>query len=248
MEYHNPFITQLKCSLPYRLWHVAQPVFSMQNEAALFPDQSACYPTRLHLPCSIALYFVKLNFSVWILVRRIVYLCGLISRIILMKKLIRNYVSFNAWANERICSEVMMLKEDELQQEIKSSFRNIRETLLHIWDAQEIWMERFDGTSPARWPSASFKGNRDDLIDGLMASSQALESKVHGYSKLQLKAKVSYTTMKGNNGNSPLYQMLMHVVNHGTYHRGQLVTMLRELGKTEIPATDLMAFYREQSV
>ena len=163
-----------------------------------------------------------------------------------MKKLVRDYAAFNTWANERICSEVMMLTEDEFLYEMKSSFRNIRETLLHIWDAQDIWLERFDGTSPSKWPSASFLGSKDDLIDGLMASSQALEDKIRAYSKLQLKSKVSYTTMKGNNGSAPLYQMLLHVVNHGSYHRGYLVTMLRLVGKTEIPATDLIAFYREQ--
>ncbi|HUM45531.1 MAG TPA: DinB family protein [Chitinophagales bacterium] len=164
-----------------------------------------------------------------------------------MKKLIRDYVAFNTWANDRICSEIILLNEEEFHHEMKSSFRNIRETLLHIWDAQDIWLERFEGTSPSKWPSASFSGSRDDLIDGLIASSEALEAKALEYNKQNLKKKVNYTTMKGNNGTSPLYQMLLHVVNHGTYHRGQLVTMLRELGKTAIPATDLIAFYRERT-
>lgn len=164
-----------------------------------------------------------------------------------MKKLIRDYAAFNTWANDRICSEVILLTEEEFLLEMKSSFKNIRETLLHIWDAQDIWLERFDGTSPSKWPSASFNGSKIELIDGLMASSEALEARAYEYDKQQLKKKVNYTTMKGNNGTSPLYQMLLHVVNHGTYHRGQLVTMLREVGKTEIPATDLIAFYREQT-
>lgn len=165
-----------------------------------------------------------------------------------MKKLVREYATFNTWANDRICSEIILLTNEELHQEMKSSFKSIRETVLHIWDAQDIWLERFEGTSPTKWPSASFNGSKIELIDGLMASSEALEAKAFEYGKQQLKKKVNYTTMKGISGTSPLYQMLLHVVNHGTYHRGQLVTMLREAGKTEIPATDLIAFYRERSM
>jgi uncharacterized damage-inducible protein DinB len=68
---------------------------------------------------------------------------------------------------------------------------------------------------------------------------------VRRYSEEELQAGVNYTTMKGNSGNAPRYQMFMHVINHGTYHRGQLITMLRLVGLSELPASDLIAYYRE---
>ncbi|MGB3075794.1 MAG: DinB family protein, partial [Chitinophagales bacterium] len=99
---------------------------------------------------------------------------------------------------------------------------------------------------PSTWPKVPFAGTKEELTAGLMASSKALEAKAISYDKKQLNQEVSYKTLKGITGISPVYQILMHVSNHGTYHRGQLVTMLREAGKTEIPATDLIAFYREK--
>lgn len=163
-----------------------------------------------------------------------------------MKRIIRDYTAFNTWANNRICREIATLSEEQFLREMNSSFRNIRQTVIHIWDAQDIWLERFEGTSPSSWPSASFDGDKNDLLEELIYSSEQLQRKAASYGKKELKKKVAYTTMKGNNGNSPVYQMFLHVVNHGTYHRGQLVSMLREVGRTEIPPTDLIAFFREQ--
>ena len=170
-----------------------------------------------------------------------------IQKIQLMKKFIRDYVEFNVWANERICAAVSALTDEQLNQQMKSSFPTIRETLLHIWDAQDIWMERFDGRSPTAWPPEKFNGTAEELTSGLINSSKALLKKVKGYNKKELKEKVSYTTLKGNSGISPVFEMFAHVVNHGTYHRGQLVTMMRDVGVIEIPATDLIAFFRDKA-
>lgn len=161
-----------------------------------------------------------------------------------MKKFICDYVSFNAWATNIICNVVETLSDEQFNREVKSSFPSIRETLLHVRDSQDIWLKRFDGISPKEWPS--FNGTREELTAALRKSCDALEEKVFSYDKKQLKQEVAYTTLKGISGNSPRYQMFAHVVNHGTYHRGQLVTMFREVGVTEIPGTDLITFFREQ--
>jgi uncharacterized damage-inducible protein DinB len=162
-----------------------------------------------------------------------------------MKHIIIEYASFNFWANDRVCKVISTLTEHQFIQELESSFPSIRHTLLHIWDAQDIWLERFNGTSPQTWPSASFKGTKDELIVRTLNSSAQIIEKVKRYSEEELQTGVNYTTMKGNSGNAPRYQMFMHVVNHGTYHRGQLITMLRLVGIAELPATDLIAYYRE---
>ena len=159
-----------------------------------------------------------------------------------MKKFIRQYAAFNVWANERISGAIDKLTDEQFNQPLKSSFPTIRETLIHVLQAQDIWLERFKGTSPTSWPE--FTGTKDELIMGLLKSSKAVEEKAKGYNKKKLKEEVHYTTLKGISGESEIYQMLAHVINHGTYHRGQLVTMLRNVGVTEIPATDLIAFFR----
>ncbi len=144
-----------------------------------------------------------------------------------------------------VCKVISTLTEHQFIQELESSFPSIRHTLLHIWDAQDIWLERLNGRSPQTWPSASFKGTKDELIGRTLNSSTLIIEKVRRYSEEELQAGVNYTTMKGNSGNAPRYQMFMHVINHGTYHRGQLITMLRLVGLSELPASDLIAYYRE---
>ena len=161
-----------------------------------------------------------------------------------MKKFLYDYVAFNTWANNRMCDAAAKLTEEQLTQEMKSSFPSIRATMLHIMEAQDIWLERFDGHSPSSWPT--FTGTSADLIEGLRKSSKALEAKVKSYDKKGLKKEVSYITLKGIAGNSQVYQMFAHVANHGTYHRGQLITMFRTVGVSELPATDLIAFFREK--
>jgi uncharacterized damage-inducible protein DinB len=53
--------------------------------------------------------------------------------------------------------------------------------------------------------------------------------------------------MNGSQGSSPIGQMVQHVVNHGSYHRGQLTTMFRQLGATPAKSTDLIGYFREQA-
>ena len=59
-----------------------------------------------------------------------------------------------------------------------------------------------------------------------------------------LKGSITYRNMKGEEFCQPLYQIIHHLFNHMTYHRGQLVTMLRQAGAEQIPGTDFIAWAR----
>ena len=162
-----------------------------------------------------------------------------------MQSFISEYAAFNLWANERICSVVDKLTDDQMMQEIPSSFSSIQKTLLHIWDAQLIWINRIEGVSLREFPSKNFSGTKKDVIDGLLSTSQKLKDLANSNDEEALTSIKKYATLKGGIVTSALYQVFAHVCNHGTYHRGQLVTMLRQVGVTEIPSTDLIYFYRE---
>lgn len=162
-----------------------------------------------------------------------------------MKKFIRDYAAFNVWANNKLCDVVNTLSDEQFNMEMKSSFPTIKETIQHIMDTQDIWMERFEGRSPTSWPSGNFQYKKE-LTEALRNSSKKLEEKARQYSKKKLKDEIAYTTLKGISGNSAAIEMFAHVMNHGTYHRGQLITMLRMAGITELPATDLIAYFREK--
>ena len=162
-----------------------------------------------------------------------------------MKKLIGEYASYNIWANKRICSVIDSLSDEKFQREVVSSFPSIQKTLLHMWVAQLIWIQRFEGLSLSVSSSEEFQGTREDIVNGLISTSEKLEAMADAFTKEDLRQIRKYTTLKSGSAMSAQYQMLIHVFNHNTYHRGQLVTMLRHVGITELPQTDLIFFYRQ---
>ena len=162
-----------------------------------------------------------------------------------MKQFISEYASFNIWANERICSVVEKVSEEQLSKEIISSFPSIKQTLLHLWDAQLIWIRRLEGISPTSFPSQNFSGTRQDIIEGIISTSNKLKDLADNLDEELFHHVRKYSTLRGGIVTSATYQVFAHVFNHSTYHRGQLVTMLRQAGVSEIPQTDLIYFYRE---
>ena len=162
-----------------------------------------------------------------------------------MKKFIREYAAFNVWATERICSVASALNDEQLEKEIISSFPSIRKTLLHLWDAQLVWINRLEGVSLKAFPSETFSGANAEVIEGLMNTSKRLKELTDGYDKEKLRSIKKYATFQGGIVTSSVYQVLAHVFNHSTYHRGQLVTMFRQIGVTGIPKLDLIFYYRE---
>jgi len=162
-----------------------------------------------------------------------------------MKKFILEYAAYNVWANETICSVISTLTDEQFEKEIVSSFSSIRKTVLHLWDAHLVWINRLEGVSLKAFPSESFLGTNEEIITGLISSSKKLKDLTESYDEDALQSIKKYATFKGGIVTSSLYQVLAHVFNHSTYHRGQLVTMLRQLGIMDIPKTDLIFFYRE---
>lgn len=110
--------------------------------------------------------------------------------------------------------------------------------------AEWLWLERWLGRSPG-FPTESFA----DLAS-LRSRWQKIDSDLSAFvqrlTSSDLDRVVEYKNTKGRAFSNPMRQMLQHLVNHGTYHRGQITTLLRQLGATPV-ATDLIAFYREQS-
>ena len=157
---------------------------------------------------------------------------------------VRRLYAYNSWANHRVLDACTPLSAAQFTQNVTSSFPSVRDTLAHIMLAEWVWLERWQGRSPAFPPSdfadlASIR-TRWQKIDG------DLNAYVQKLSPADLERVVEYKNTKGTAFSNPMQQMLQHVVNHGTYHRGQITTMLRQLGATPL-TTDLIAFYREKA-
>jgi uncharacterized damage-inducible protein DinB len=131
------------------------------------------------------------------------------------------------------------------QQIINSSFPNLYATVLHMWDAESIWWQRMEGHSKLLIPSKEFNPTMKEAVNGLLSQSREWSNWMNHVTEEQLHRNFDYTNIKGEAFTSCVWQVLHHLFNHGTYHRGQLVTMMRQLGATEIPATDFIHWYRK---
>ncbi|HEY2461934.1 MAG TPA: DinB family protein [Candidatus Acidoferrum sp.] len=153
---------------------------------------------------------------------------------------------YNAWANHRSLDAAAQLTTEDFTKPLGSSFPSVRDTLAHIHGAEWIWLERFQGRSPSSLPDSAQFPDVHSLKARWTEQENLLLKFVRRVSQADLDRILEYKTLKFGAYQNPLWQSMQHVVNHGTYHRGQITTMLRQLG-TQPLLTDLMHFYRERA-
>jgi uncharacterized damage-inducible protein DinB len=158
----------------------------------------------------------------------------------------RMLYDYNAWANRRSLEAASALTAEKFVQPMGSSFGSVRDTLAHIWGAEWIWLERFQGRSPSSLPDAAQFPDMAGLRERWDELEARLLGFVRGLGQADLDRVFEYKTLKFGVYRNPLVESLQHLVNHGTYHRGQVTTLLRQLGAQPI-ASDLMHFYRERA-
>jgi uncharacterized damage-inducible protein DinB len=159
---------------------------------------------------------------------------------------IRLLYEYDAWANHRLLDAAAALTPDQFTRDLGSSFPSVRDTLAHIMGGQWIWLERWQGRTPTRLPAAADFPDLPSLRKRWMEVETDLLAFVQGLTLGRIASVSEYKTLTAGTFTSPLWQMLQHLVNHGTYHRGQVTTMLRQLGAKSV-STDLSFFYRERS-
>ncbi len=153
---------------------------------------------------------------------------------------------FDSWANRRIVEACEGLSEEQFTRNLGNSFPSVRDTLFHICGAEWIWLERWHGRSPTAIPSAADYPHLDAVRRRWAEVERDLLDYVASLTPEDLKRVMSFQTLAGVPYSQPLWQCLQHLANHGTYHRGQIVTMFRQLGAKPV-GTDMIAFYRERS-
>jgi len=159
---------------------------------------------------------------------------------------IRALFDYNAWANHRELDAAAQLSNEQFTKQLGSSFSSVRDTLAHICGAEAIWHERFEGRSPGTMADLSSLPTVDALRAHWASQEEKLLAFVRKLTQADLDRTLEYKTFNFGVYSNPLWQSMQHVVNHGTYHRGQITTMLRQLGAKPI-LTDLMHFYRERA-
>lgn len=152
-----------------------------------------------------------------------------------MKEILIQYAAYDLWANTRIVERLQRESTSLLDRHVKSSFPSLGLTLAHIRDAGNAWYGRIFGLPPLELGQG---------IDSLLKMSVAMNDKVRQMDEAALAGTVDYARANGMKYTQPRWQLLMHCFNHAGYHRGQLITIMRQLDLTEIPNTDLVGYQR----
>ena len=152
---------------------------------------------------------------------------------------------FNVWANNIVWEWLDQISEEQWQQHIVSSFNSIAETVLHVVSAETIWLDRLNKVESPVWLQTTFKGSRKETIELWKRSTVGLKKFMDEFDEAGMMNMLVFKRINGDRYEMPHYQVFAHIFNHSTYHRGQLVTMLRQVGFTDVGSTDKLGFYRK---
>ena len=148
----------------------------------------------------------------------------------MLTTVITNLYDYNAWANTRILDTTAGLTAEQFLAPGGSSFDSVRDTLVHTMNAQWLYLERWQGRSPRAWPEptiypdlAAIRGRWNEIEHDTQAFMAALDD-------ARLAAVVDYTNMQGEPWAYPLWQQMIHQVNHATQHRSETAVLLTQLG------------------
>jgi uncharacterized damage-inducible protein DinB len=157
---------------------------------------------------------------------------------------IRTLYDFNAWANLRVVAMTRCLNLQEFAKDLGTSYRSVQGTLVHILWGEWLWLQRWRGDSPKQifapedFPDVAAIETRWRTVE------REQRQFVERLTNEVLKQRLAYENFRGQRWEYSLGHMMQHTANHSSYHRGQVVTLLRQLGKTP-EATDFLVFLDE---
>jgi len=158
---------------------------------------------------------------------------------------LRIHLAYTEWASRLLVEAAGRLSSEELTRDFGTADKSVLGSLVHVFGADRVWLARVEG-QPQHWLSPE-----DYALAVLENDWPALMSRwrqwAAGLTDESATAMVVYTDLAGNPWRQPRWQIILHVVNHGAHHRGQVSGFLRAMGHTP-PKTDLVFYYRERFV
>jgi uncharacterized damage-inducible protein DinB len=158
-------------------------------------------------------------------------------------EILRLHLDYTQWASLRLLDAAAQLTSEELNRDFGTSEHSVLGTLVHTFAADRIWLYRLAGGD-----NPGFVSDADRSLAVLEQDWPAVLERWRlwavNLTDDAAQAPLAYTDMKGNPSSQPVWQLILHVVNHGTHHRGQVSGFLRAMGRTP-PPLDLIYFYRQ---
>jgi len=153
---------------------------------------------------------------------------------------------YNRWANRKILDACAALSPEQFSRDLGASFQSVRGTLVHMYGAEWVWQERIAGRWHPSLRAASDFPDYATVRGKLEEKDRDLIDYVSKLTPAKIESVLQYKNLVGRDFFSPIWQILHQLSNHGTYHRGQIVTLLRQLGVKAV-STDIIGFYRERA-
>jgi uncharacterized damage-inducible protein DinB len=153
-------------------------------------------------------------------------------------------LEYHRWATNLTVGAARALTPEQFTRDLGSSFPSVRDTLVHVFTADRAWLGRLEGQAPPRAMATDF-ASLDSLLERwepVLTRWPTVVESLGDPGRL-----IEYQSFAGEAFTNSLGQIVRHVVNHGTYHRGQVATMLRQLGAQAV-SSDLIYFHRERAV
>lgn len=163
-----------------------------------------------------------------------------------LENLLKDYCSYNLWANELTVHWLKSKDQDLMEREISSSFPSLRSTLMHIWAAEDVWLNRLKNLSPTEFISETYTGSTAKLFEHLLQNSELFKYFVQRQSDDFFNNTTIYKHLNGKPNEQYNAEIILHCMQHSTYHRGQIVTIARSLGLTDPPKTDYIEYVRQK--
>ncbi len=157
---------------------------------------------------------------------------------------LQTMIDYHYWARDRVLTAIEPLTPDQYTRDLGSSFKSIRETATHTYAAEWAWYQRWHGQSPTALLPADRFPDLAALRSAWAEHELNMRAFVDRLGDADVTRVIEFTLLNGTGGASPVWQMVQHVVNHASYHRGQITTMLRQLGAEPAKPMDMIAYYR----
>ena len=163
-----------------------------------------------------------------------------------MKTLLLNYLRYNHWANQKMCRYLSSLDMPVEETGQGSLYETIRKIILHIADGEQTWLSRLNGDNIPHMHNLDLEGSFHVICGLIIKNSDEfidfIEEKDHSF----FKESTEYINLKGKTFSQNNAEIILHAMNHSTFHRGQVINMLRNVGYTDQSASDFIMFLREQ--
>jgi uncharacterized damage-inducible protein DinB len=159
---------------------------------------------------------------------------------------LRTLLDYHYWARDRMFDALEPLTPDQITRDMGGSFKSLHDTVSHLYAAELAWYSRWQGSSPTALATGGAFPDLAAVRRGWSEQEAKMRAFVEDLGEAGISRVFEFKLLTGQSAASPFWQMLQHIVNHASYHRGQVTTMLRQLGAQPAKSLDMIAFYRSR--